>query len=160
MLQIKIVAVGKLREKFWQEGIREYSKRLGHYVRLEIIEVMDEPCPENLSHAEEERLKIREGERILKAVSPQEYVILLDIKGREMTSPAVVDWLESLALEGKSSLAFIIGGSLGVSSTVGQRADFRWSFSPLTFPHQLMRLMLLEQVYRAMRIRAGEPYHK
>lgn len=160
MLQIKIVAVGKVREKFLQEGIWEYTKRLKTYVRLEIIEIGDEPCPERLSPAEEERVKIREGERILKAVSPADYVVLLDIEGKQLESIAMSRYLDDLAVMGRSSLAFLIGGSLGVSQVVRERADFRWSFSKLTFPHALMRLVLLEQIYRCVKISAGEPYHK
>lgn len=160
MLQVKVVAVGKIREKFLIEGIKEYSKRLSTYIRLEIVEIGDEPCPERLSPADEERVKGREGERILKGISPQEHVILLDLKGKELSSPGLAQYLDELALTGKSSITFVIGGSLGVSEEVRNRADFRWSFSQLTFPHPLMRLMLLEQIYRAMRISKGEPYHK
>ena len=160
MYQIKIIAVGKIREKYLQEGIREYAKRLSPYARLEFREVADEPCPERLAPAEEERVKVLEGERILSSLSPQDYVILLDLKGKEMDSPGLSRFLANLALNGRSALAFVIGGSLGVSPAVYSRADFRWSFSRLTFPHQLMRVMLLEQIYRAMKISRGEPYHK
>lgn len=160
MLQAKVIAVGKVKEKFLQEGIKEYAKRLSAYLRLELIEVADEPCPERLSAADEERVREKEGERILKALSPQDYVILLDLKGKEWTSPELAGFLDNLALHGRSSVAWVIGGSLGVASSVRERADFRWSFSKLTFPHLLMRVMLLEQVYRAMKISKGEPYHK
>ena len=160
MLQAKVIAVGKVKEKFLQEGIKEYAKRLSAYLRLELIEVADEPCPERLSAADEERVREKEGERILRALSPQDYVILLDLKGKEWTSPELAEFLEDLALHGRSSIAWVIGGSLGVASSVRERADFRWSFSKLTFPHLLMRVMLLEQVYRAMKISKGEPYHK
>lgn len=160
MLQIKLIGVGKIREKYLQEGIREFVKRLTPYIKLEIVEVEDEPCPERLSEADEERLKGREGERILKGISPQEYVVLLDLNGKTMDSPKFSRFLDDLALNGRSNLAFVIGGSLGVSSAVRERADFRWSFSDLTFPHPLMRLVLLEQIYRAIRISRGEPYHK
>ncbi|MHB1405062.1 MAG: 23S rRNA (pseudouridine(1915)-N(3))-methyltransferase RlmH [Desulfitobacteriaceae bacterium] len=159
MLQIKVVAVGKVREKFLQDGIKEYQKRLGPLARLEIVEVADEPCPERLSAGEEEKLKTQEGERILRAISPQDYVILLDIEGKQLASPGVARLLEDLAMDGRSALAFVIGGSLGVSAAVKERSDIRWSFSKLTFPHQLMRLVLLEQVYRAFKISRGEPYH-
>lgn len=160
MLQVKVVGVGKVREKYLQEGIREYAKRLSAYTHLEIIEVDDEPCPERLSKAEEERVKEREGERILKHISALEYVILLDIQGKSLSSIEVASMIEDLALSGRSSIALVIGGSLGVSSEVKRRADFCWSFSRLTYPHQLMRLILLEQVYRAIKISRGEPYHK
>ncbi len=160
MLQIKIVAVGKIRERFLMEGIKEYAKRLSAYIRLEMTEIADEPCPERLSPADEERVKDREGERLLKGIGPQEHVILLDLQGKEFTSPDFSEYMDDLALMGKSSVTLIIGGSLGVSGEVRKRADYRWSFSRLTFPHPLMRLMLLEQIYRAMRISKGEPYHK
>jgi len=160
MLRIKIVAVGKVREKYLQEGIREYGKRLRPHVSLEIIEVPDEPCPESLTPADADKVRQREGERILRSLNPHDYAVLLDIRGREIDSPGLAVCLEDAAVAGKSSIAFIIGGSLGVSIAVRGRADFCWSFSPLTFPHQLMRLMLLEQIYRAVKINRGEPYHK
>jgi len=160
MLQVKVVAVGKIREKFLSEGIKEYTKRLGSYLRLDIVEISDEPCPERLSAADEERVKKKEGERILKAIGQQEHVVLLDLKGKEFTSPQLSEYIDQLALNGQSSIAFVIGGSLGLSDEVRQRADFAWSFSRLTFPHPLIRVMLLEQIYRAMKISRGEAYHK
>lgn len=160
MLQIKIIAVGKIREKFLSEGIKEYSKRLSAYTRLEIVEIADEPCPERLSPADEERVKVKEGERILKGIGFQEHVILLDLNGKELSSPGLADYLDRQALNGQSGITFVIGGSLGVSEEVRQRADFRWSFSQLTFPHPLMRVILLEQIYRAQKISKREPYHK
>lgn len=160
MLRIKIIAVGKIREKFLTEGIKEYSKRLSTYLRLDIKEIVDEPCPEGLSLAEEEKVKNKEGERILKSINSQEHVILLDLQGKEFTSPGLAQHLDELALKGRSNITFIIGGSLGVSEEIRQRADLRWSFSKLTFPHPLIRLMLLEQIYRAQKISKCEPYHK
>lgn len=160
MLQIKVIAVGKIREKYLVEGIKEYSKRLSAYIRLEIMEIADEPCPERLSPADEVRVREKEGERILKAIGSQDHVILLDLKGKEFTSPGLSEYIDQLALMGQSSITFIIGGSLGISEEVKRRADYRWSFSQLTFPHPLIRLMLLEQIYRAMKISKGEPYHK
>lgn len=160
MLQAKVVAVGKVKEKYLQDGIKEYTKRLSSYIRLDLIEVGDEPCPEKLSAAEEDRVREKEAERILKALGPQDYVVLLDLKGEELTSPELANFIDDLALHGRSNIAWVIGGSLGVSDAVRERADFRWSFSKLTFPHLLMRVMLLEQVYRAMKISKGEPYHK
>lgn len=153
MFQIKILAVGKIRERYLREGIQEYTKRLGAYAKVEIAEVTDEPCPERLSLAEEDKVKIREGERLLKLVAPRDYVVLLDLEGRQMDTRETAGWLDKLARSEKNSLVFIIGGSLGVSAAVKGRADFCWSFSRLTFPHQLMRLALLEQIYRVMKMR-------
>lgn len=160
MLQVKVIAVGKIREKFLIDGIKEYTKRLSAYVRLDMLEISDEPCPERLSTADEERVKQKEGERILKAIGSQDFVILLDLMGKEFSSRGLSEYMDQLAVNGQSSIAFIIGGSLGIADTVRQRADYRWSFSQLTFPHPLIRLMLLEQIYRAMKISKGEPYHK
>jgi 23S rRNA (pseudouridine1915-N3)-methyltransferase len=160
MLQIKIIALGKIKENFLKEAIKEYTKRLGAYIKLAIHEVDDEPCPEKASPLEEEKMKQKEGEKLLKIISPQDYVILLDLKGEEISSPALAEIFEELALAGQSNLVFIIGGSLGTSRAVETRANFRWSFSKLTFPHQLIRVLLLEQIYRACKINKGEPYHK
>ncbi|NLI92918.1 MAG: 23S rRNA (pseudouridine(1915)-N(3))-methyltransferase RlmH [Peptococcaceae bacterium] len=160
MLQIKIIAVGKIKENYLREGIKEYSKRLGAYIRLEIQEVDDEPCPEKASPAEEEKIRQKEGEKLLKLISKQDYVILLDLKGKELSSPALAEMLEELALSGQSSIVFVIGGSLGTDQALSARANFKWSFSKLTFPHQLIRMVLLEQIYRACKINKGEPYHK
>jgi len=160
MLQVKVIAVGKIREKFLLDGIKEYTKRLSAYIRLDMMEINDEPCPERLSLADEERVKQKEGERILKGIGSQDYVILLDLKGKEFSSIGLSEYIDQLSVNGQSSIVFIIGGSLGVSEPVRQRADYRWSFSQLTFPHPLIRLMLLEQIYRAMKISKGEPYHK
>lgn len=160
MLQIKVLAVGKIREKYLQDGILEYAKRLRAYVKLELVELEDEPCPERLSPAEEQQVKSREGERILRRISPQEYCILLDIQGKELDSEELAGLLDDLAVRGNSSIVFVIGGSLGLGANVYARASYRWSLSKLTFPHQIVRLMLLEQIYRANRISRGEPYHK
>lgn len=160
MLQVKIIAVGRIREKYLKEGITEFKKRLGGYVRLEIIEVEDEPCPEKASASEQEKVKQKEGDRLLKIVTERDYVILLDMRGQHLSSTELADLLQHRALSGNSSMIFVIGGSLGNSEDVRSRADFEWSFSKLTFPHQLIRLILLEQVYRACKINRGEPYHK
>lgn len=160
MLQIKILAVGRIKEHYLKEGIREYTKRLGGYIRLEMVEVEDEACPEKASGAEEQRIRQKEGERLLKGVSAQDYVILLDLEGKEISSPGLAGFLEERALSGQSNIVFIIGGSLGIAEEVRSRANFRWSFSKLTFPHQLIRLVLLEQIYRACKINKNEPYHK
>lgn len=160
MLQIKVVAVGKIRDNYWQDALREYNKRLSSYIHLKLIEVTDEPCPDRLSVAEEERVKSREGERILKTLTSNEYSVLLDIQGKQYDSIGFSQFMDELALRGRSSVAFIIGGSLGVSQAVRDRADFSWSFSKLTFTHGLMRVMLLEQIYRAVKISEGGSYHK
>lgn len=139
-----------MREPYLQEGIKEYRKRLEPYVRLELIEVADEPGPDRLAPAEEARVKEREGERLLRGISERDYVILLDIQGQEMGSARFAGMLADLAEQGKNNLVMVIGGSLGVADRVRKRADFKWSFSRLTFPHPLMRLVLLEQVYRTM----------
>ncbi|UWG97222.1 23S rRNA (pseudouridine(1915)-N(3))-methyltransferase RlmH [Dehalobacter sp. DCM] len=160
MLQITILTVGRIKEKYLQDGIKEYSKRLNSYVRLKILEVDDEPCPEKASAAEEEKVRQKEGEKLLKLISSQDFVVLLDLQGKVLTSPEVGELMEGRALAGQSRITFIIGGSLGTADEVRKRADFRWSFSMLTFPHQLIRLMLLEQIYRACKINKGETYHK
>jgi 23S rRNA (pseudouridine1915-N3)-methyltransferase len=160
MLQIKIIAVGKIKEKYLKEGIKEYCKRLEGYAKLQIIEVDDEPCPEKAGKEDKERIKRKEGERILKYADYRDYIILLDILGKNHTSQEIAGILADKALAGQSRITFLIGGSLGVSKQVRERAHYCWSFSRLTFPHQLVRLMLLEQVYRACKINQGETYHK
>lgn len=159
-MQIAIIAVGKLKEKYLKEGISEYSKRLSAYCKLQIVEVADEKAPENLSPTEMEQIKQKEGERILAQIKPDQYVIALAIEGQMWSSEKLSSELDRLALQGKSQIAFVIGGSLGLSEEVLQRANAALSFSKMTFPHQLMRLVLLEQVYRGFRISRGEPYHK
>ena len=140
-MKITLIAVGKIKERYFEDAISEYSKRLSRYCRLEIIQVADEKTPDGASEALEEQIKEKEGRRILDQIREGAYVI-------------------ALAVEGKSQLVFLIGGSLGLSKEVMRRADFALSFSAMTFPHQLMRVILLEQIYRSFRIRAGEPYHK
>ncbi|GGB46258.1 23S rRNA (pseudouridine(1915)-N(3))-methyltransferase RlmH [Virgibacillus dakarensis] len=159
-MKISIVAVGKLKEKYLKQGIQEYLKRLSAYAKVDIIEVADEKAPENMSEAEMAEVKRKEGERILGALSPDTYVITLEINGKMLTSEQLAAKVDELATYGKSKIAFIIGGSLGISETVQKRSDLALSFSKMTFPHQLMRVVLLEQVYRAFRIVRGEPYHK
>ncbi|MBU6080028.1 23S rRNA (pseudouridine(1915)-N(3))-methyltransferase RlmH [Allobacillus halotolerans] len=159
-MKITIVSVGKLKEKYLKQGIQEFLKRLSSYAKVEIIEVADEKAPENLSEAEEKQVKDKEGERILQAISPDTYVITLEIEGKMLSSEQLAKKMDELATYGKSKVAFVIGGSLGISEAVQQRSDFAISFSKMTFPHQLMRLVLLEQVYRGFRINRGEPYHK
>lgn len=159
-MKIKLVAVGKIKERYFEQAIAEYAKRLGRYCRLEIIQVADEKTPDGASPALEEQIKEKEGQRILANIREGEYVIALAVEGRMLDSVELSKKLEGLALEGKSQVDFVIGGSLGLSKEVLGRADFALSFSKMTFPHQLMRVVLLEQVYRGFRIWAGEPYHK
>ncbi|MBO8165122.1 MAG: 23S rRNA (pseudouridine(1915)-N(3))-methyltransferase RlmH [Brevibacillus sp.] len=159
-MQITVIAVGKLKEKYLKEGISEYSKRLSSYCKLRFIEVNDEKAPDTLSPAEMEQVKQKEGERILAHLKPDQYIIALAIEGQMWSSEKLSSELDKLAVQGKSHVAFLIGGSLGLSPEVLERAHVLLSFSRMTFPHQLMRLILLEQVYRAFRISRGEPYHK
>ncbi|MFP7473288.1 23S rRNA (pseudouridine(1915)-N(3))-methyltransferase RlmH [Niallia taxi] len=159
-MNISIITVGKLKEKYLKQGIEEYTKRLSSYSKIEIIEVPDEKAPEVLSEAEMIQVKDKEGERILVKVPADAHVIALAIEGKQKSSEELAETLDKLATYGKSKVTFIIGGSLGLSSQVLKRADDKLSFSKMTFPHQLMRLILVEQVYRAFRINRGEPYHK
>lgn len=159
-MKITIVSVGKLKEKYLKQGIQEYMKRLGAYAKVEIKEVADEKAPENMSDADMLDVKRKEGERILSHISPDAYVITLEINGKQLTSEQLAKKMDELATYGKSKIAFIIGGSLGISEEVQKRSDYALSFSKMTFPHQVMRLILLEQVYRSYRINRGEPYHK
>lgn len=159
-MNIRIVAVGKLKEKFWQQGVEEYLKRLRSYAKLDVIEVEDEKCPERLSPAQETHVKEREGERILRSVPPGSFMIALNLTGKEFSSEGFAGLLEGLALDSQNQLCFVIGGSLGLSTKVLQQADLQLVFSRFTFPHQMMRVILLEQVYRAFKIMRKEPYHK
>ncbi|MEW4308037.1 23S rRNA (pseudouridine(1915)-N(3))-methyltransferase RlmH [Rossellomorea marisflavi] len=159
-MNITIITVGKLKEKYLKQGIAEYTKRLGAYAKIDIVELADEKAPEVLSDSEMQQVKNKEGERILSKISPDHHVIALAIQGKMKSSEELADTLDKLATYGKSKVAFIIGGSLGLSDVVLKRADEKLSFSKMTFPHQLMRLVLVEQVYRAFRINRGEPYHK
>ena len=157
---IRMIAVGRVKEPWMRDGISEYMKRLKAYEKVEIVEVEDEKAPESNSDKENEAVKKKEGERILKALKEDEYVILLDLAGREMDSVDLSRKLSSLYTEGHSKIAFVIGGSLGLSPEVIKRADVRWKLSSCTFPHQLCRVIVLEQIYRAFRIMRNEPYHK
>ena len=159
-MRITIVAVGKIKEKYLTMGIDEYAKRLSRYCKLDIIELPDEKTPDNASPAEELQIKKREGERILKNIKDGAYVIALAIEGKQISSTDLADKIQSLGVNGESHLVFVIGGSLGLDDAVIKRADYLLSFSKMTFPHQLMRMVLLEQVYRGYRIINGEPYHK
>ncbi|MGA9288868.1 MAG: 23S rRNA (pseudouridine(1915)-N(3))-methyltransferase RlmH [Anaerobacillus sp.] len=159
-MNISIVTVGKLKEKYLKLGIEEYTKRLGPFAKIEMIEVPDEKAPENLSDTEMIQVKKAEGERILSKIASDAHVIALAIEGKMKTSEQLAREFDQLATYGKSKVAFVIGGSLGLSDEVLQRANDTLSFSKMTFPHQLMRLILVEQVYRAFKINRGEPYHK
>lgn len=159
-MKITIVAVGKLKEKYLKDGIGEYAKRLGRYCTLELLEVEDEQAPESLSPAEEIAVKVREGDRLLRKVREGSLLAVLDLKGEKLSSEAFAARLESFFVSGKSHITFVIGGSLGLDEGLVRKADFRFSMSDLTFPHQLVRLILSEQLYRAFRIMKGEPYHK
>ncbi|UUV15139.1 23S rRNA (pseudouridine(1915)-N(3))-methyltransferase RlmH [Clostridioides difficile] len=159
-MNISIVVVGKIKEKYLKLGIDEFKKRLSKYCKLEIIELDDEKAPENLSAKEMEIIKDKEGKKILGKIKHNSYVIALAIDGKSLSSEELAKAMSDLAVRGNSSLCFIIGGSLGLSDEVLGRADYRLSFSRMTFPHQMMRLILLEQIYRAYRINNGEPYHK
>lgn len=160
LLKIKIITVGKLKEKYLVQGINEYLKRLQSYAKVEIIEVADEKAPENLSEAEMLQVKGKEGERILAKINDQDYVFVLAINGKQFSSEEFSKEIEQLGINGKSQLAFVIGGSLGLSDQVLKRSQQQMSFGKLTYPHQLMRLVLVEQIYRGFRIMRGEPYHK
>jgi 23S rRNA (pseudouridine1915-N3)-methyltransferase len=159
-VNIAIISVGKLKEKYLKMGIEEYTKRLGSYAKIDLIEVADEKAPENLSDADMEIVKKKEGERILAKIGVDTYVIALAIEGKMKSSEQLADDLQSLMTYGRSKVAFVIGGSLGLHEDVMKRSDEKLSFSKMTLPHQLMKLVLVEQVYRAFRIIKNEPYHK
>ena len=159
-MRINIVCVGKIKEKYLKLGIDEFKKRLSKYCKLAIIELEDEKAPENLSDKEMLIIKEKEGKKILSKIKDNSYVIALAIDGKNLSSEELAETINKLGVRGISNITFVIGGSLGLSDEVLSRADYKLSFSKMTFPHQLMRLILLEQVYRAYRINNGEPYHK
>ena len=159
-MRINIVCVGKIKEKYLKLGIDEFKKRLSKYCKLEIIELEDEKAPENLSDKEMLMIKEKEGKKLLSKIKDNSYVIALAIDGKNLSSEELAETINKLGVRGISNITFVIGGSLGLSDEVLSRADYKLSFSKMTFPHQLMRLILLEQVYRAYRINNGEPYHK
>ncbi|SHJ78509.1 23S rRNA (pseudouridine1915-N3)-methyltransferase [Anaerobranca californiensis DSM 14826] len=159
-MQIDIIAVGKIKEKYLNLGIEEFRKRLSSYCKLNIIEIPDERTPDNASPSEEEYIKEREGEKIIAKIRDGSYVIPLALTGKMLSSEELAEKMNKLAISGNSHVTFVIGGSLGLSNSVLQRGNFQLSFSRMTFPHQLMRLILLEQIYRGFRINRGEPYHK
>lgn len=159
-MRISLICVGKLKEKYLLMAVEEYAKRLGRYCTLDIIELPDEKTPDNASEALEEQIKKKEGDRILKAIKADSYCVALAIEGKQLSSVELAEKLHSLGVGGNSHISFIIGGSLGLSAEVLDRADEKLSFSKLTFPHQLMRVLLLEQIYRSFRIIHNQPYHK
>lgn len=159
-MEIKILSVGKIKEKYLNDGIQEYAKRLSRYCKLTFIQTPDEKTPDKASDALNEQIKNTEGERLLKHIREQDYVIALAIDGKMLDSVQLSSMIGRLGVEGKSSVCMVIGGSLGLSDSVLKRADFKLSFSKMTFPHQLMQMILLEQIYRSYRILNGEPYHK
>lgn len=159
-MKITLVTVGKIKERFYTEAIAEYSKRLSRYCKLDVVQVADEKTPDSAAEALERQIKEKEGERILASIKDGAYVIALAIDGKMMDSVQLSEKINSLGVGGTSQIVFVIGGSLGLSDSVLRRADYRLSFSRMTFPHQLMRVILLEQIYRSYRIMVGEPYHK
>ena len=159
-MRITLITVGKIKEKYLKDAIAEYSKRLGKYCKLDIIEVADEKTPDNASETVEEQIRAKEGEKILKNIKDDSYVITLEIAGKQLTSEEMADKIETLGIQGHSHITFIIGGSIGLGQDVLKRSNYALSFSKMTFPHQLMRVILLEQIYRSYRIINGEPYHK
>lgn len=159
-MKITIVTVGKIKEKYLKDAIAEYTKRLSKYCKLEIVEVADEKTPDNASEVVEDSIRSKEAERILKHVKDDSYVITLEINGKQLTSEELADKIEKLGVQGTSHITFIIGGSIGLGKEVLAKSNYALSFSKMTFPHQLMRVILLEQIYRSYRIMNGEPYHK
>lgn len=160
MLTVTILAVGRIKEKYFADAIAEYSKRLGRYCRLNIIEVKDEPTPDNPTEREKQLVLGKEGERLLEKLSRGAYLIPLCIEGRQVSSEKLAEKLDSIAGSGYSEIVFVIGGSMGLCDEIKKMADMKLSFSEMTFPHQLMRVILLEQIYRAFNISNGGKYHK
>lgn len=159
-MKITLITVGKIKEKYLKDAIAEYTKRLSKYCKLEIVEVADEKTPDNASETVEEQIRSKEAERILKYVKDDAYVVTLEILGKQVTSEELADKIDTLGIQGTSHIVFIIGGSIGLGQDVLKRSNYALSFSKMTFPHQLMRVILLEQIYRSYRIINGEPYHK
>lgn len=159
-MKVKIITVGKLKEKYLKDGIAEYSKRMSHFTKFEIVELADEKTPDNASAAQNQQIMKKEGERILAKISERDYVIVLAIEGKQLSSEAFSQVIADATLRGYSDIVFVIGGSLGLADKVKKRANLRLSFGLLTLPHQLMRLVLSEQIYRAFMIQQGSPYHK
>ena len=159
-MKITVLTVGKIKEKYLRDAIVEYTKRLSRYCKLEIIEVADEKTPDNASENAEEMIRQKEAERLLKYIREDAYLITLEIGGKQLTSEEFSEKIEKLGIQGTSHIIFVIGGSIGIGKAVLEKSDYALSFSKMTFPHQLMRVILLEQIYRGCRIMSGEPYHK
>ena len=159
-MKITLITVGKIKEKYLKDAISEYSKRLSRYCKLEIIEVADEKTPDNASQIVEDGIRDKEGERILKYVKEDAFVVTLEIKGKLLTSEELADKIETLGIQGTSHIIFIIGGSIGLGNEVLKRSNYALSFSKMTFLHQFASLLLVEQIYRAFKILKGETYHK
>lgn len=159
-MKITVLTVGKIKEKYLRDGIAEYAKRLSRYCKLEILEVPDEKTPDKISETMENQIKSTEGNRLLKYIRDDDYVIALTIDGTMLDSLELAQHIETLGVRGVSHIIFVVGGSLGLSEEIIKRANYRLSFSKMTFPHQLMRMILLEQIYRSYRIMNHEPYHK
>ncbi len=159
-MKITLITVGMIKEKYLKDAIAEYSKRLSRYCKLEIVEVADEKTPDNASDTVEDAIRDKEGERILKYIKEDAFVITLEIAGKMLTSEEMAEKIEKLGVQGTSHIIFIIGGSIGLGREILKRSDYALSFSKMTFPHQLMRVILLEQIYRSYRIINHEPYHK
>lgn len=159
-MKITVLTVGKIKEKYLRDAIAEYTKRLSRYCKLETIEVADEKTPDNASENAEEMIRQKEAERLLKYIREDAYLITLEIGGKQLTSEEFSEKIEKLGIQGTSHIIFVIGGSIGIGKAVLKKSDYALSFSKMTFPHQLMRVILLEQIYRGFKIIAGEPYHK
>lgn len=159
-MKITLITVGKIKEKYLKDAIAEYTKRLSKYCKLEIVEVADEKTPDHASQVVEDAIRTKEAERILKYVKDDAYVITLEILGKQLTSEELAEKIDKLGVQGTSHIIFIIGGSIGLGKEVLEKSNYALSFSKMTFPHQLMRVILLEQIYRSFRITSGEPYHK
>jgi 23S rRNA (pseudouridine1915-N3)-methyltransferase len=159
-MNITVICVGKLKEKYLKDGINEYLKRLSKYCNVKVFEVDDEKAPEKLSKADEDIVKKKEGERIKRYIKEGSFIICLAIEGKGLSSEEFADFISKLGVNGTSDITFIIGGSIGLSDEILDMSNYKLSFSKMTFPHQLMRMILLEQIYRGFRIITGEPYHK
>lgn len=159
-MKITVISVGKIKERFYRDAVKEYEKRLSRYCKLEIVEVEDEKTPDKANAAQDNQIKAKEAERILKHIKDDAYVITLEITGNMYDSVELSQKLDNLGIQGVSHIQFVIGGSLGLHENVCSRSDLALSFSKMTYPHQLMRVILLEQIYRSFRIINGEPYHK